>query len=132
MIAAGTTLMQALAEISTAVHSMLLLSAAHVAVAFKPHQNLQWLHVNTLQVVLSMQAAMTATGTMTDQDHAVPTTMVTSLPQYTAVDAVADKPSLFQFQRPYARTPKAKHVMEAMTLALGTLCIQTVADLTMT
>jgi hypothetical protein len=58
--------------------------------------------------------------------------MMISLPQYTVVDVVADKSSLFQFQRPYARTPKAKHVMEAMTLALGTLCIQTVADLTMT
>lgn len=132
MIAAGTILMQALAEISTAMFSLLLLSAAHVAVALKPHQNLQWLHVNTLQTVLSTEAAMTATGTMTDSDHAVPTTMMTSPPQYTAVDAVADKPSLFQFQRLYARTPTAKHAMEAMTLAPGTLCTQTVAELTMT
>ena len=75
---------------------------------------------------------MTATGTMADQDHAVPMTMMTSPPPYTAVDVVADKPSLFQFQRPYARTPKAKHAMEAMTLALGTLCTHRVADLTMT
>ena len=41
MIAAGTMLIGANVEISTTLDSMLLLSAAHVAVAFKPHQNLQ-------------------------------------------------------------------------------------------
>ena len=41
MIAAGTTLIRTLAEIGTQANSMLLLSAAHVAVALKPHQNLK-------------------------------------------------------------------------------------------